>query len=206
MNSFCSLATELKSATEANVPRDYHQTQWSTHDVETTLKKQVEDACMSVAQIKTTQKHISRVTSLNDVASLSLEHTIHSLVYEIECKTLDREKQTNDLRILNNTIRKEVNELSLNTIKGLEYAFSNINDTLNDPNYSYESNFPLFRDLSVDTAALKESIGEIRDLLGINKIKIQESSSKLMSIARTIHELRKDIQKSRDQIKKFKDL
>ncbi|CAO3686894.1 unnamed protein product [Rhizopus stolonifer] len=165
------------------------------------LKKQLEDLNTAVWETKTVHKRLSKTLALDETLqglvtfAPPFEFVIQSLINQIDRKSRDRERQTSYLRTLDSAIRKETSWMSLDTIKELEGILSSVKATLNDPTYSYENPIPSLRNLSIETTNATESLEELKELMYVNKRQVQELNSRLRSIAKTVHEVRKDMRK-----------
>ncbi|KAG2233831.1 hypothetical protein INT48_005277 [Thamnidium elegans] len=165
------------------------------------LKRQLEDLNTAVWETKTLHKRLLNTLSLDetlkDLVTFSppLEFVIQSVINNVQSKSRDRERQTNYLRNLDGAIRKEASYLSVEALKDIEVLLSCVKNTLNDSNYSYENPLPAIRTLTIETSAATESLEELKEIMYVNKRQVQELNSRLRSIAKTVHEVRKDMRR-----------
>ncbi|KAI8379095.1 uncharacterized protein BYT42DRAFT_567453 [Radiomyces spectabilis] len=190
---------------------------WSSLEVEEDdpfemLKRQLEELNSAVWETKTLHKRLlntllsdeslhlrtmsktSTSGTANDYAP-SLELLITSVITLIERNSRDRERHIYSLRSLDNVIRKESTWMTGDVMKELEILLASMRSTLYDQTYSYENPLPMIRKLSLDTGAMTESLEELKELMYVNKRQVQELNSRLRSIAKTVHEVRKDIRR-----------
>lgn len=165
------------------------------------LKRQLEDLNTAVWETKTLHKRLLNTLSLDetlkDLVTFSppFEYVIQSVINLVERKSRDRERQTSYLRSLDGAIRKESSWMSIEALKDIETILSCIKSTLNDSNYSYENPLPSIRTLTIETSAATESLEELKEIMYVNKRQVQELNSRLRSIAKTVHEVRKDMRR-----------
>ncbi|CAO3690906.1 unnamed protein product [Rhizopus microsporus] len=165
------------------------------------LKRQLEDLNTAVWETKTVHKRLSKTLSLDETLqglvtfAPPFEFVIQSVINLIDRKARDRERQTSYLRSLDSALRKETPWMSADTIKELDGILSTIKSTLNDPSYSYENPIPSLRNLTIETSTATESLEELKELMYVNKRQVQELNSRLRSIAKTVHEVRKDMRR-----------
>lgn len=165
------------------------------------LKRQLEDLNTAVWETKTLHKRLLNTLSLDetlkDLVTFSppLEFVIQSVINNVQSKSRDRERQTNYLRNLDGAIRKESSWMSIEALKEIEVLLSCVKNTLNDSNYSYENPLPSIRTLTLETSAATESLEELKEIMYVNKRQVQELNSRLRSIAKTVHEVRKDMRR-----------
>ncbi|KAG1053068.1 hypothetical protein G6F43_004830 [Rhizopus delemar] len=165
------------------------------------LKKQLEDLNTAVWETKTVHKRLSKTLSLDETLqglvtfAPPFEYVMQSVINLLDRKSRDRERQTSYLRSLDSALRKETNWMSSETIKELEGILAGVKATLNDPSYSYENPIPSLRTLTMETSTATDSLEELKELMYVNKRQVQELNSRLRSIAKTVHEVRKDMRK-----------
>ncbi|KAI9277847.1 hypothetical protein BY458DRAFT_87203 [Sporodiniella umbellata] len=175
------------------------------------LKKQLEELNTAVWETKTVHKRLSKTLSLDETLqglvtfAPPFEYVIQSLINQIDRKSRDRERQTGHLHTLDMDLRKELGWMSQDTVKELEAILSTLNMTLNDPSYSYENPIPSLRTLSIETTTATESLDELKELMYVNKRQVQELNSRLRSIAKTVHEVRKDMREMNRTIEEQDD-
>ncbi|KAG0169837.1 hypothetical protein DFQ28_004116 [Apophysomyces sp. BC1034] len=188
---------------------------WSSLDAEDDdpfekLKRQLEDLNSAVWETKTLHKRMFNTLLADDVlhwpstspkstASTNfappLELIITSVVSLVEGKSRDRERQTSYLRNVDSSIRKECAWMSVEELKELEGLFAAMKSTLYDQTYMYQNPLPALRTLNMETSAVTDSLEELKELMYVNKHQVQELNSRLRSIAKTVHEVRKDIRR-----------
>lgn len=165
------------------------------------LKRQLEDLNTAVWETKTLHKRLLNTLSLDetlkDLVTFSppFEYVIQSVINLVERKSRDRERQTSYLRNLDGALRKESSWMSIEALKEIEILLTGVKNTLNDPNYSYENPLPAIRTLTIETSAATESLEELKEIMYVNKRQVQELNSRLRSIAKTVHEVRKDMRR-----------
>lgn len=165
------------------------------------LKRQLEDLNTAVWETKTLHKRLLKTLAvdetLQDLVTFAppFEYVIQSVINMVERKSRDRERQTSYLRSLDSTLRKETSWMSIEALKEMESLLSSIKTTLNDSSYSYENPLPALRKLTIETSAATESLEELKEIMYVNKRQVQELNSRLRSIAKTVHEVRKDMRR-----------
>jgi hypothetical protein len=165
------------------------------------LKRQLEDLNTAVWETKTLHKRLLKTLALDetlqDLVTFAppLEYVIQSVINMVERKSRDRERQTSYLRSLDSALRKETSWMSIDALKEMESLLSSIKTTLNDTSYSYENPLPALRKLTIETSAATESLEELKEIMYVNKRQVQELNSRLRSIAKTVHEVRKDMRR-----------
>lgn len=165
------------------------------------LKRQLEDLNTAVWETKTLHKRLLKTLAvdetLQDLVTFAppFEYVIQSVINLVERKSRDRERQTSYLRNLDGALRKETSWMSIEALKELEALLASIKTTLNDSNYSYENPLPAIRNLTIETSAATESLEELKEIMYVNKRQVQELNSRLRSIAKTVHEVRKDMRR-----------
>jgi hypothetical protein len=165
------------------------------------LKRQLEDLNTAVWETKTLHKRLLKTLALDetlqDLVTFAppLEYVIQSVINMVERKSRDRERQTSYLRSLDSALRKETSWMSIDAVKEMESLLSSIKTTLNDNSYSYENPLPALRKLTIETSAATESLEELKEIMYVNKRQVQELNSRLRSIAKTVHEVRKDMRR-----------
>ncbi|KAI8876432.1 protein serine/threonine phosphatase 2C [Backusella circina FSU 941] len=168
------------------------------------LKRQLEDLNTAVWETKTLHKRLFKTLALDetlqDFSSKNsfappFEYVIQSVVNLIERKSRDRERQTSYLRNLDSSLRKEQSLMSIEALRDLENLLSSVRATLTDHHFSYENPLPSLRNLNIETTAATESLEELKEIMYVNKRQVQELNSRLRSIAKTVHEVRKDMRR-----------
>ncbi|KAI8983654.1 hypothetical protein BDB01DRAFT_835729 [Pilobolus umbonatus] len=165
------------------------------------LKRQLEELNTAVWETKTLHKRLFKTLSVDETlqglvtVAPPFEYVIQSVVNQVERKSRDRERQTSYLRSLDSSLRKESSWMSVEVLRELEGLLSSIKSTLNDSNYSYENPLPALRTLTIETNAATESLEELKEIMYVNKRQVQELNSRLRSIAKTVHEVRKDMRR-----------
>jgi hypothetical protein len=166
------------------------------------LKRQLEELNTAVWETKTLHKRLLNTLSLDETLLKDLvtfappfEYVIQSVINLVERKSRDRERQTSYLRNLDSALRKETSWMSIEALKDLEFLLTSVKSTLNDSNYSYENPLPAIRNLTIETSAATESLEELKEIMYVNKRQVQELNSRLRSIAKTVHEVRKDMRR-----------
>ncbi|KAI8391150.1 uncharacterized protein BYT42DRAFT_489793 [Radiomyces spectabilis] len=183
---------------------------WSSLDAEDDdpfeqLKRQLEELNSNIWETKTLHKRLCN-TLLADESLFPKNQTqgnfapppelpITSFINVVERKWRDRERQTSHLKNIGNSIRKEMAWMSKDDIKDLEMLVNSMMSTLHDRTFSYENPLPVIRSLNMDTLAVTDSLEELKELMFVNKHQVQELNSRLRSIAKTVHEVRKDIRR-----------
>lgn len=165
------------------------------------LRKQLEELNTAVWETKTLHKRLLNTLSLDETlkglvtSSPPFEYVIQVVINLIQTNSRDRERQTNYLRNLDGAIRKESSWMSNEVLKEIEILLTGIKNTLNDPAYSYKNPLPAIRTLTIETSAATESLEELKEIMYVNKRQVQELNSRLRSIAKTVHEVRKDMRR-----------
>ncbi|ORZ16964.1 hypothetical protein BCR42DRAFT_413622 [Absidia repens] len=179
------------------------------------LKRQLEELNSVVWETKTLHKRLSHTLASADVRSMQIQHggrkrtTTSSMVDRgkslelimtsvtslVESKARDRERQTNSLRNLESALRKETSWMSLDALRELEHLVGQMKVTLYDKSYIYENPLPLLRHLTMETSAMTDTLEELKELMYVNKRQVTELNQRLRSIAKTVHEVRKDIRR-----------
>ncbi|KAI8062888.1 hypothetical protein BC940DRAFT_307989 [Gongronella butleri] len=172
------------------------------------LKRQLEDLNSVVWESKTLHKRLTHTlaatiddphTATNASTTVKkkqpLEFVITSVAGLVESKSRDRERQTVILRNLENALRKEASTMPLDCLRELEHLVGQVKVTLYDQAYSYENPVPLLRHLSMDTSGMADSLEELKELMYVSKRQVTELNQRLRSIAKTVHEVRKDIRR-----------
>ncbi|KAF7727788.1 hypothetical protein EC973_007019 [Apophysomyces ossiformis] len=214
-------STAMSTSTSAygRSRRSSFSSTWSSLDVEDDdpfemLKRQLEELNSAVWETKTLHKRLFNTLLTGDTqlsaqrggASLiksanngnfapPLELVITSVISLVEGKSRDRERQVSYLRSVDSSIRKEGGYMTIEAIKDLEGLIASMKSTLHDQTYSYENPLPVLRSLNIDTTSMAESLEELKELMYVNKRQVQELNSRLRSIAKTVHEVRKDIRR-----------
>ncbi|KAI9322665.1 hypothetical protein BX666DRAFT_1849465 [Dichotomocladium elegans] len=176
---------------------------WSSLDAEDDdpfemLKRQLEELNSAVWETKTLHKRLFNTLSSDGnmrTTQPPLELTITSVANLVELKSRDRERQTSYLRNVDGHIRKEIMWMDPDTIRELDSLFASIKSTLHDQTYSYENPLPAIRKLNMETSSMTESLEELKEIMYVSKRQVQELNSRLRSIAKTVHEVRKDIRR-----------
>ncbi|KAI9497978.1 hypothetical protein BDB00DRAFT_755763 [Zychaea mexicana] len=183
---------------------------WSSLDQEDddpfeVLKRQLEELNSAVWETKTLHKRLFNTLLADDQQNNPLKNSnkytpplelvITSVANLVESKSRDRERQTSSLRNLDSSIRKEIAWMPLDAIKELEALFASMKTTLYDQAYSYENPLPAIHKLNIETSSMTESLEELKEIMYVNKRQVQELNSRLRSIAKTVHEVRKDIRR-----------
>ncbi|CAO3587511.1 unnamed protein product [Absidia cylindrospora] len=140
------------------------------------------------------QRGVGKKTSLMD-GGKPLELMMTSVASLVESKSRDRERQTNSLRNLESALRKEASWMPLDALRELEHLVGQMKVTLYDKSYMYENPLPLMRHLTMDTSAMTDTLEELKELMYVNKRQVTELNQRLRSIAKTVHEVRKDIRR-----------
>ncbi|ORZ17011.1 hypothetical protein BCR42DRAFT_413751 [Absidia repens] len=140
------------------------------------------------------QRGGGKKTSLMD-GGKPLELMMTSVASLVENKSRDRERQTNSLRNLESALRKEASWMPLDALRELEHLVGQMKVTLYDKSYMYENPLPLMRHLTMDTSAMTDTLEELKELMYVNKRQVTELNQRLRSIAKTVHEVRKDIRR-----------
>ncbi|KAG0166379.1 hypothetical protein DFQ28_005966 [Apophysomyces sp. BC1034] len=214
-----SFAMSTSTSAYGRSRRSSFSSTWSSLEVEDDdpfemLKRQLEELNSAVWETKTlhkrlfntlltgeTQVHAQKGTGAlmknanNSNFAPPLELVITSVISLVERKSRDRERQVSYLRSLDSSIRKEGSLMTIEAIKDLEVLVMSMKSTLHDQTYSYENPLPVLRSLNVDTISMTESLEELKELMYVNKRQVQELNSRLRSIAKTVHEVRKDIRR-----------
>ncbi|KAI9004565.1 hypothetical protein CLU79DRAFT_713483 [Phycomyces nitens] len=174
------------------------------------LKKQLEELNSAVWETKTLHKRLLNTlvadealqtrkpdceSSLSGQKSEPLEIVINSVAEKIKLISSDREKQVKNLEGIDRMIRKEMSGMNLETIKELESMAGHMKLTLHDKQYSYENPLPVMRTLNHETCSVVGTLEELKELMYVNKHQVQELNSRLRSIAKTVHEVRKEIRR-----------
>jgi hypothetical protein len=168
------------------------------------LKRQLEDLNTAVWETKTLHKRLFKTLALDETLqdfsqknsfAPPFEYVIQSVVNLIERKSRDRERQTSYLRNLDSSLRKEQSLMSIEALRDLESLLSGVRATLTDNHFSYENPLPSLRNLHIETTAATESLEELKEIMYVNKRQVQELNSRLRSIAKTVHEVRKDMRR-----------
>jgi hypothetical protein len=169
------------------------------------LKRQLEDLNTAVWETKTLHKRLFKTLTLDETLqdpvtkttsfAPPFEYVIQSVINLVERKSRDRERQTSYLRNLDGALRKEQSWMSIEALRELETLLSSVKTTLNDSSYSYENPLPALRSLSVETSTATDSLEELKEIMYVNKRQVQELNSRLRSIAKTVHEVRKDMRR-----------
>ncbi|ORY99351.1 hypothetical protein BCR43DRAFT_530439 [Syncephalastrum racemosum] len=212
-----SLSSSLTSTSAyGRSRRSSFSSTWSSLDTEDDdpfemLKRQLEELNSAVWETKTLHKRLFK-TLLNDddlhIKSSSsssgqkdanfappLELIITSVANLVDRKSRDRERQTSYLRNIDSSLRKETVWMTADAIKELEGLFAAMKSTLYDQAYSYENPLPDLRKLNMETSSMAESLEELKEIMYVNKRQVQELNQRLRSIAKTVHEVRKDIRR-----------
>ncbi|KAI7871170.1 hypothetical protein BDF14DRAFT_1764052 [Spinellus fusiger] len=191
---------------------------WSSLDQEDddpfeALKKQLEELNSAVWETKTLHKRLLNTLlademlqtkkpygshgkpTVSDSFAPPLELVIASVVNLIDRKSRDRERQASYLKTVDGALRKEGASMDLETIKELESLVGLLKTTLYDQQYSYENPLPAIRKLNHETSSMTDTLEELKELMYVNKHQVQELNSRLRSIAKTVHEIRKDIRR-----------
>ncbi|KAI9258054.1 hypothetical protein BDA99DRAFT_110781 [Phascolomyces articulosus] len=200
-------STAMSTSTSAygRSRRSSFSSTWSSLDQEDddpfeVLKRQLEELNSAVWETKTLHKRLFNTLLADDQPlknkfSPPLELVITSVANLVETKSRDRERQTSSLRNLDSSIRKEMAWMPVDIIKDLESLFSSMKSTLYDQAYSYENPLPAIHKLNMETSSMTESLEELKEIMYVNKRQVQELNSRLRSIAKTVHEVRKDIRR-----------
>ncbi|KAI9322662.1 hypothetical protein BX666DRAFT_1897307, partial [Dichotomocladium elegans] len=173
------------------------------------LKRQLEELNSAVWETKTLHKRLFNTLLADDTRNKSntgitssashfappLELVITSVANLVEAKSRDRERQTSYLRNVDNHIRQEIMWMNPEAIRDLESLFASMKSTLHDQAYSYENPLPAIRKLNMETSSMTESLEELKEIMYVSKRHVQELNSRLRSIAKTVHEVRKDIRR-----------
>ncbi|KAI8982205.1 hypothetical protein BDF20DRAFT_865611 [Mycotypha africana] len=174
------------------------------------LKRQLEDLNTAVWETKTLHKRLLKTLTMDETAfgistrkdaehsnafTPPFEYVVQSVINLIERKSRDRERQISYLRNVDSTLRKESSWMTMNTIRELEFLLSSVKSTLNDSNYVYQNPLPMIRDLTIETTSATDSLEELKELMYVNKRQVQELNARLKSIAKTVHEVRKDMRR-----------
>ncbi|KAI9275763.1 hypothetical protein BDA99DRAFT_496401 [Phascolomyces articulosus] len=148
---------------------------------------------------------IKTIASSSSTTTPPLELVITSVINLIERKSKDRERQTSSLRNIDSSIRKEGMWMTLDMIRELDLLVQTMKMTLYDPNYAYENPLPGLHQLHMETSSMTESLEELKEIMYVNKRQVQELNSRLRSIAKTVHEVRKDIRRINKKFNKDED-
>ncbi|KAI8093190.1 uncharacterized protein BX664DRAFT_329119 [Halteromyces radiatus] len=148
----------------------------------------------SYLQQQQQQRDGGKKTSLMD-GGKPLELIMTSVATLVESKSRDRERQTNSLRNLESALRKEANWMPLDALRELEHLVGQMKVTLYDKAYLYENPLPLLRHLTMETSGMTDTLEELKELMYVNKRQVTELNQRLRSIAKTVHEVRKDIRR-----------
>lgn len=183
---------------------------WSSLDAEDDdpfelLRRQLEELNTAVWETKTLHKRLLNMLQADDMRQKShhsnnsfappLELVITSVANLVENRSRDRERQTSYLRNVDSSIRKDLIWMNTDTIRELEGLFSSVKATLHDQTYLYENPLPAIRKLNIETTSMAESLEELKEIMYVSKRQVQELSLRLRSIAKTVHEVRKDIRR-----------
>ncbi|KAI8137510.1 hypothetical protein BJV82DRAFT_525184, partial [Fennellomyces sp. T-0311] len=199
-------STAMSTSTSAygRSRRSSFSSTWSSLDAEDddpfeVLKRQLEELNSAVWETKTLHKRLFNTLladePLKNKFAPPLELVITSVANLVETKSRDRERQTSSLRNLDSSIRKDMAWMQLDQIKELESMFAAMKSTLYDQAYSYENPLPAIHKLNIETSSMTESLEELKEIMYVNKRQVQELNSRLRSIAKTVHEVRKDIRR-----------
>lgn len=136
----------------------------------------------------------SKSTTLMD-GGKPLELIMTSVTSLVESKSRDRERQTNSLRNVESVLRKDAGNMSLDALRELEHLVGQMKVTLYDKVYLYENPLPLLRHLTMETSTMTDTLEELKELMYVNKRQVTELNQRLRSIAKTVHEVRKDVRR-----------
>ncbi|KAI9494147.1 hypothetical protein BDB00DRAFT_819824 [Zychaea mexicana] len=161
------------------------------------LKRQLEELNSAIWETKTLHKRMFNtvLADPNMQKAPPLELAITSVISLVERKSKDRERQTSSLRNIDSSIRKEGMWMTLDVIRELDLLVQTMKMTLYDPNYAYENPLPTLHQLHAETSSMTQSLEELKEIMYVNKRQVQELNSRLRSIAKTVHEVRKDIRR-----------
>lgn len=172
---------------------------WSSEDEDPfeLLTRQLEELNATVWETKTLHKRMFNTILSDDGAEKnpSLELVVTSITSLVEQKSRDRERQTNYLRNVDSSLRTEGLWMSADIARDLDNLMQSIKTTLHDQMYSYDNPVPALHQLKHETTAFTESLEELKELMYVNKRQLQELNSRLRSIVKTVHEVRKDIRR-----------
>ncbi|CAO3587566.1 unnamed protein product [Absidia cylindrospora] len=220
-NQTSPVMSPLQWSTFGRSRRSSFSSTWSSLEPEVdedpfeVLKRQLEELNSVVWETKTLHKRFSHALASANEQLVQLQHggrerTITSTMVDrgkslelimtsvtslVESKLRDRERQTNSLRNLESALRKETSWMSLDALRELEHLVGQMKVTLYDKSYLYENPLPLLRHLTMETSAMTDTLEELKELMYVNKRQVTELNQRLRSIAKTVHEVRKDIRR-----------
>ncbi|KAI8138429.1 hypothetical protein BJV82DRAFT_631507 [Fennellomyces sp. T-0311] len=174
---------------------------WSVDEVDEdpfeVLRRQLEELNSAVWETKTLHKRMFNTVLADDAHAHAppLELVITSVISLVERKSKDRERQISSLKNIDSSIRKEGMWMTMDMIRELDLLVQTMKMTLYDPNYAYENPLPTLHKLHADTSSMTQSLEELKEIMYVNKRQVQELNSRLRSIAKTVHEVRKDIRR-----------
>lgn len=176
------------------------------------LKRQLEDIHSVVWETKTLHKRLLNTILSDEALQLGgavsrnitqsttsfappLELVVTSVINLVERNSRDRERQISYLRTVDSAIRKDGVWMTDEVVKDLDGLVHSMNKTLHDQAYLYENPLPALHKLNMETSSMAESLEELKEIMYVNKRQVQELNSRLRHIAKTVHDVRKDIRR-----------
>ncbi|CAM0135259.1 hypothetical protein VKS41_000157 [Umbelopsis sp. WA50703] len=186
---------------------------WSSVDVEEadpfeTLRRQLEELNTAVWETKTLHKRLVKTLLSNQTLSLQtplstqivtdnfappLELVITSVVNLIDRMSRERERQFTVLRTIDTSVRTEGGWMSMEALSDIDVLLVAIKNTLHDVAFEFNNPVPLMQELNIETSAMTDSLEELKEHMFVNKRQAQELNARLRAIAKTVHDVRKDM-------------
>lgn len=135
------------------------------------------------------------IPSLASTSSYSppLELVVTSVVNLLERRSRDRDRHLNALRSVENTLRTDALWLTPEVLEDVSEQLGALSSMLSDPAVQIANPLPTMRLLRKDTASMAHSLEELKEHMYVNKEQSQELGRRLRIIAKTVHEIRKDM-------------
>lgn len=192
---------------------------WSSVDPEENdpfeaLKRQLEDLNTAVWETKTLHKRLVKTLLSDHTLSLQsnplssaaghqrqaadnfappLELVITSVINLIDRMARDRERQFSVLRTIDTSVRTEGSWMTAEALSDIDVLLVAIKNTLHDVAFEFQNPVPLMRNLNLETSAMTDSLEELKEHMFVNKRQAQELNARLRAIAKTVHDVRKDM-------------
>ncbi|RUS13017.1 hypothetical protein BC937DRAFT_86484 [Endogone sp. FLAS-F59071] len=122
-----------------------------------------------------------------------LELVVTSVVNLLERRSRDRDRHLTTLRAIETTLRTDALWLTPEVLDDVSEQLGALSSMLSDSTVQIVNPLPTMRLLRQDTASMADSLEELKEHMYVNKEQSQELGRRLRTIAKTVHEIRKDM-------------
>ncbi|RUS13481.1 hypothetical protein BC938DRAFT_477840 [Jimgerdemannia flammicorona] len=141
----------------------------------------------------TSSQQPSSLASFTSSYSPPLELVVTSVVNLLERRARDRDRHLTMLRSIDKSLRTEAAWLTPEVLEDVDKSLAALSAMLTDPAQQFVDPLPTMRSLRADTLLMTDSLEELKEHMYVNKKQSQELGSRLRIIAKTVHEIRRDV-------------